>query len=354
MANKERVKWLEVVRMMAIFCVIMCHVVEGYTYTFNVEFMSTVSVPSKCFAFCFFTIGRIGVPLFLMISGWLLLDREYDKETTLAFWKNKCLNLLVVTWFWVVAYKVFFLLYEGQSITLVSLIKSLLMVGDLGMNHLWYMPVILGLYLTIPFIANGLKCMERSMILIPYTILVVLYFGVPSLNLFLNIFGYNLGTTLIDAGFSGGVYGLYLISGYLIKKGTLKNVSSRKLGIAVIVCFIVVVLMQMLSYQNGVNYNLYYDNIFILLIGIGMFEILSRQKMIPFYNCVRVLSYYSFAIYLVHNPISIVMRKCLMNIVPSRPLLVILVWGITIVLSLVVSYGISKIPKVGRKILYMK
>lgn len=65
---------------------ILCHATEGI-YKLNIESVTSMSIMSKFTAFTGFTLGRTGVPVFLMISGYLLLDREYDKTRTIRFWK---------------------------------------------------------------------------------------------------------------------------------------------------------------------------------------------------------------------------------------------------------------------------
>mgnify|MGYP000697734088 CR=1 FL=1 len=46
-------------------------------------------------ASCAIGLSTLGVPLFLMISGYLLLDRDYTKERTLTFFKRNLLPLVV-------------------------------------------------------------------------------------------------------------------------------------------------------------------------------------------------------------------------------------------------------------------
>jgi peptidoglycan/LPS O-acetylase OafA/YrhL len=97
MSNTKRIEWIDFARMLAFFGAVLCHATEGI-YKLNIKYMGTVSLQSKVFAFSAFTIGRPGVALFLMITGYLLLDRECDFETIKKFWKNNWLRLLICTW----------------------------------------------------------------------------------------------------------------------------------------------------------------------------------------------------------------------------------------------------------------
>ena len=70
----QRIQWLDAMRAFAALTVILCHCVENI-YRLTPEVMVHFSLRSVVFAFASFTLGRIGVPLFLFITGYLLLDR---------------------------------------------------------------------------------------------------------------------------------------------------------------------------------------------------------------------------------------------------------------------------------------
>ena len=78
--NRERrIKWVDLARSVAITCVVLCHAIE-HTYQLTPQALTTMSDSSKLIALTGFSIGRLGVPLFLFITGYLLLDRQYDSK----------------------------------------------------------------------------------------------------------------------------------------------------------------------------------------------------------------------------------------------------------------------------------
>lgn len=85
-ANK-RVDWIDLARALAILFVVLCHSSEAI-YSFDMKYVASLSLQSRIFEFTSFTIGRLGVPLFLMISGYLLLDRDYTDQKCKGFWKK--------------------------------------------------------------------------------------------------------------------------------------------------------------------------------------------------------------------------------------------------------------------------
>lgn len=350
--KNKRLDWVDVIRCLAILAVVMCHSVEGDIYILNVEFMQTVGMVSKLFAFIAFALGRIGVPFFLLMSGYLLLDREYDDNACRHFWKNKWIGILLAVELWIVVYNAFSYFFYGEF-SIVSLVKELLWLKESPMNHMWYMPMIVGLYLTLPIAANAIRKLDIKTILVPYIIILICTLVVPTMNVFCWMLDFDMGYPVISTGFSGGLYGVYLITGYLIKKGILKKVSSCWLGGTGILCFVLAVFQQVASYSQGTAYNVYYDNLFIFLCGALGFELLSRVKTVPCKKMFWGIAKYSFAIYLVHKPINLLLKTIPM-LEDLAPLRVMVVWFGTIVCSYVVVYLINKIPKFGKAVLYMR
>ena len=102
-AAKNRIVWIDLIRICAIVLVVLCHATEGI-YKLDVDSVLALNTADKILVFTCFTIGRLGVPLFLMISGWLLLDRKYDRQAMKRFWKNSWLHLIACALVWFLLY----------------------------------------------------------------------------------------------------------------------------------------------------------------------------------------------------------------------------------------------------------
>ena len=74
----DRILWLDNARAFAILAVIFVHATENI-YTMNADHLTGENVISMVFAILGFTFGRLGVPLFLFLTGYLLLDRLEEK-----------------------------------------------------------------------------------------------------------------------------------------------------------------------------------------------------------------------------------------------------------------------------------
>ena len=87
MKKSQRYYWLDYCRSLAILFVIVVHTTES-VYFFNQVSFENYSSSRHVLMFTLFTLGRLGVPLFLFITGYLLLDRQYDYTYSQKFYKK--------------------------------------------------------------------------------------------------------------------------------------------------------------------------------------------------------------------------------------------------------------------------
>ena len=190
MSSKTRIKWLDGVRALAVLSVVLCHCTEAI-YKINAADMLKLSPLSETAAVVYFTAGRLGVPFFLMISGYLLLDRKYTSEDCIRFWKTRCLHLLVCTEIWIVIYRFFFSVLAGTVPDWKVLIGEMLFIRTASVSHMWYMPMILGMYILIPFAANALQTLDKRLTAAAAAVYSVFAFGYPMLVSLLDYMAQN-------------------------------------------------------------------------------------------------------------------------------------------------------------------
>ena len=135
--NKTRIEWIDLVRAIAILTVLYIHSVDGI-YIISSDAILNLTFASRIFQFASLFIGRIGVPFFLMITGYLLLDRVYDDEKVKKFWTKNCKTLIVVTIIWALIYAVS-LYFVSNKYAQVNTVEA----GNLLFSHMWYMPMII-------------------------------------------------------------------------------------------------------------------------------------------------------------------------------------------------------------------
>ena len=73
--NSKREYSFDILRVISMCMVIIIHVSNVYSRSYGI-----ISNKSFLFSLIFNTISRISVPIFLMISGALLLERDFNKR----------------------------------------------------------------------------------------------------------------------------------------------------------------------------------------------------------------------------------------------------------------------------------
>lgn len=293
--------------MLAIICVVITHTTEA-VYQMNAENLMKYSLHRRIFAITMFTGGRLGVPIFLFLTGYLLLDRPYYGERYRTFLKEKCLGLLLTTEIWIIIYNVFNSLFWNTPFDVEKCLLNLLFLKSTEMGHMWYMPVIIGIYLFVPFVANALSSIDIKAFCIPLLFAFAYRFIVPSVNIWLAASGQQLISNLPDLSFSGNEYGFMVLLGYLVKKGIFNRIHSFVFMILGTAGFVFTVIIQNYADMHGYSYNVWYDSATLLVAGLSIFVLLSRARLNP-RGLVRSISVASFGIYLIHNLILIPLKR---------------------------------------------
>ena len=137
--NKDRIDYLDALRNIACFAVVMLHVAALNTY--NVDFQSY-----EWNVFMFYeSVVNWAVPLFVMISGSVMLEREYSYKVII----KKCKSIVFVFWVWSILFLTFEIIING-----ITPYKNMLWLQMIlqGHYHMWYLIMLFGLYLIIPLI----------------------------------------------------------------------------------------------------------------------------------------------------------------------------------------------------------
>lgn len=354
MDTAYRITWIDLLRACAILAVVLCHAVEG-VYSLNLEYIGQLSFAGKLFAFLAFTLGRIGVPLFLLISGYLLLDRGYDAQKTFSFYKNNCLHLLICTEIWIVIYDLFTSIYQKSPISICDTVARMLFLKPINAIQMWYLPLILGLYLLISAMANGLRSIDWDVVRFPLAFFILYFFGSSLLYTVAGMFGQAAISPTLSSGFCGGTYGIYLLIGYAIKKGSFKQIKMPTLLIVSFLSLISAIALQITAYHFSYPYNIWYNNFFLLIFSISIFEIVSRITISAKFTClIEFVSTYSFPVFLLHSMAYTILLPFFRQLDFIKPIKVGLFFLGMYLSSLGVGWLIHHIPYVGNYILYLK
>lgn len=351
----------DVIRCVAIILVVLIHCTDTLCYYDIQRGTMGVSFPTWMVQTTISIFGRLGVPLFLMLTGALMLGREY--ETYGKFFKKKVLPLIYIAVIWFFLYFILQSFLQGKltwTVFFQSLGKALVLDGSKG-PHLWYMPMIIGIYLFLPLMSRLVKACETKELLVYFAIALGIITITPMLNLFIEINGgeqnfIKIGN--IKDGILFTLYPLYVIGGYLcVKRGVLHKVSAGVLWGCLVVGVVVLGLIQYQYYvllqEKAVKYigsYLWYNNFFIFICGVALFELMSRinLKNKRLIAITRSLSIYSFGIYLIHIIFRILFAGWVRSLPYSLNVKVLVLFAICLSLSWAAVWIGSKIPGVNR------
>ena len=199
---------VDLIRTIAIVGVILLHAANDLTSqqmnSFEIFRWGTVTI--------YQTLGRTGVPLFVMLTGALLLQPSKLDESIGVFFKKRFARIAIPFLFWGAVFFAWDFLVDhqinSQSITSTTIIQSIL---NGPYFHFWYLYMLMGLYLLTPILRIIIAHAKRN--LIQY-LLVIWFIGTAILPL-LGLFGpYQLNSFVFTFPLYAGYFilGTYLLS----------------------------------------------------------------------------------------------------------------------------------------------
>lgn len=263
--KKEKKTYLEALRIISAFFVIFTHLPSA-SYFLDAHGIS------RFIAIVISIISRISVPVFFMISGALLLDKQEDYKTII---KKRFLRICGVIFIFelgmfILAYLYFnvykHIPFEGSFIK--TFIKGAL-TGTLdNLGSYWFLYIYLAFVLSLPFmriIAPKIEEKDIKFILITHFCFVTL---LPILNFVLRLVGfgdvsYNSG---FDVPFANKMIFLYPFIGYYIdKKIDVKKFGKKELLLWTYIflgCLSITILMIYLEAKIKGGFSVTYAGIF--------------------------------------------------------------------------------------------
>ena len=143
--KNNRIYYLDVLRVIACLSVVMLHSSAAYV-------MKDIGSFNFWAGNFFNSLARIGVPLFVMISGTLMLDKNYEMNAKKIKRHIKKMVIFFVSWsaiYCVLSNIAEPLLTKQQiSVDIADIVSSFIK----GHYHLWFIYLIVGLYLIVPLL----------------------------------------------------------------------------------------------------------------------------------------------------------------------------------------------------------
>ncbi len=215
------------------------------------------------------------------------------------------------------------------------------------LSHMWYMPMILGVYVGMPFLAGGVRSVkDAKSFRLPMAVGILAFFILPTVNVFLAeaIPGGSKLQTELHLELLGGCYVLYLVCGYLTaQRKLLEGIRTGWLAVVAVAAFGCNTVGQYYLYSCQFYKStrlLWYSSIFIFIMGMALFELIRRcfagrsaEK-----GIIRFLSGSSFGVYLLHKPIQLLMLHYLPMDRFLEPAGILILTGVSFVASILVIW----------------
>lgn len=338
--QENRIVWIEHLRALATIGVILLHVSAPLTYQFG-----SIPMSHWWIANGINSAVRCSVPLFFMISGALLLSKEYEIG---VFWKKRVTRVLLPFLFWSVVHILMNLVqkyHTGELHTSADYVQAVSGKLQSGVAfHYWFVYVLVGIYLFIPILGKWIRAASNKEIV--YFLALWLMFTFLSQTAFGN-FRYFSSLSYF---FSGSI-GFVVLGYYLCFRAEFfKKIKSSFLVLLIIIGLIITTVgIYLLSVSVGKSsqtlYSYFTPNV--MLVTVAVFLLISRQviKNRIVGKTLSFVSKYSYGIYLSHILTLTVLTMLKIDGNFIYPLVgITLTSALCLGLSTLIVYLISRLP----------
>lgn len=352
---KERVYYLDILRILAIIAVILAH--SAATEVARVQNIGSLH---WWVANVFDSISRWSVPVFFMISGALLLGSEKE-ETIKDFFKKKIVRLLIPFMIWSSVYSLLnhYLINPDypSALNMVKIIVTEFLL-DKAYIHFWFMYVIIGIYMVVPIIKNSITALKRNELLF----CIGIWFAISVLYRYVRYliaknFGVTVYVPILDIPFFTGYLG-YVLVGYYLNKYSLKKITRIIIYVLGSISLIATpIVTYFISLGKEALDETYYTNFSITTFFVSI-AVFTLFKNIDWNNMINVkmkkliasISKSVFGIYFIHLIVQVLVLKVTFNYVMYDNVFIVGVYIANALMNLILSYIIIKLVGLNNRL----
>ncbi|MGL5562325.1 MAG: acyltransferase [Tannerellaceae bacterium] len=365
------INWIDFARVVACFLVVLAHCCDPFVARFDdnpLEFLTGAAWGRAV---------RPCVPLFVMISGVLLLPVSMDTHT---FYKKRLTRVVAPLVFWGIVTPIFYYLYVNSGVQSTNLnladyttseMLAKILTFPLNFNYdiipLWYLYMLIGLYLFMPIITPWLQSATKKdlklflyiwgfTMVVPYLQMAAPLLGYKGNYGNMGLFGvvdWNaFGTFYYFSGFLG-----YLVLAFYLKKyplgwswGKTWAVAAPLYIVGYCITYFGFVLTQRYypgSYaQLEIIWYFYGLNVFMMTIAAYIVLMKVNIKNVRWAKAFAYVAKLTFGIYLCHFLLVQIGYDFVYNNIPVAPALQIpIIAVLAFTASAIVVLLLSKLPK---------
>lgn len=349
--ERKRINYIEWLRIISALAVIGIHITMTQPNNYSVQ---EIGKSNYSILTCIYTLIQWAVPVFLMISGNLLL---HSNKLTFAKIKKMIFRMGIILLLFGSAFALLEQIFERKTVEIGMFPNSVLLtLQQKSWSHLWYLYVLIGIYLILIPLKKFVDNSGNREICIFIAILIAGNFIIPTINI---AFGTQIENYMLFT-----QYATYILLGYVIGglhgedndrvKSVISSLSNRGgmwlgLWLFASVTKIIIQFITVIRYGDG-SALILEDRILTMFQALSIF-CLFKKYMDNVYvgKIAKSISRCSFGIYLIH-PVFINFLYKMMDITPTNfPLLGIgiaipLLWLLVFILSWGGTFVILKIP----------
>lgn len=269
--SSNRMAYLDVLRILAAFSVVMLHSAAQFWYSLDLR--STEWIIANSYDAVF----RFGVPVFVMISGALFLNPQYKVDIK-HLYKHNILRLVVIYCVWSTAYGLFDCVWLEDIRTLG--VKDILREIIESRYHLWFLPMLVGIYILLPILKGWLEHAPKKHIRYFLVLFLLLKVGAETLRAVTVSDEIHSILDLIKVDLVCGYVG-YFVWGYYLAHEEISAKLRRCLCFSLVPALLCnVVLSCFLTWRMGRNVTPIYDSfgLFTFLVSTALFLLCKNGK----------------------------------------------------------------------------
>ena len=336
---KERYEYIEYLSILAIAAVILDHVAIVATSVFK----NSITVNDSILYYAIINSSHFAVPVFIMVTGYLLLNPEKDISINKIIQKY-VFRMIIVLFTFGVFFAWLEIIFDTKTFNIFQVFTSIynVIIGNTW-DHMWYLYMLIGLYLITPILR---KFVYNS------TNKEIKYFLLLNL-IFLSIFSQIKSFFDIDIDFYipiSSIYPFYYVLGYYIGN-TPRTKSNRKIvATSIIICFVILILSAIKNVSDLADYH----SFIVIILSASIFILVrdtSEYYKKHYGSFLKLISRCSFGMYVIHMFFINILYKFLkINPFSYNSVVLLVLFIIVFVASLISSYILTKIPIVNKYI----
>lgn len=342
-----RIYSYDIMRFVAILAVIMIHTSAIFVIS------SDGTTADFVLANVLDSLSRFSVPLFLMISGALMLNEKKEIDNKKIFRSAAGFFVLLVVW------SIIYSLYDTVLLPYLSSspisIKSAILSAIKGYGHLWYLYVTVGLYLITPVLRLFVKLKNNKTVKYFLILSVAVCFATPFVNTVVSVClpGNSFVSQYVSKFELGFLteYLTYYILGWYLSNIEIKKHTRIWIYVAGAAGLIITVVGTHLFYHDSgadfysysmLNILAYSTSVFVFI-----FYLLKKKDLSKHKKLLTAQSGLTFGVYLIHCIFISVFERLSTNLT-ATPLKILIIFTGTAICSFASVFIISKIPLIRK------